>query len=74
MQKRQYDEHAKDLPNLIAGQWVRVQDQDTRRWSPAIIRQACAEPRSYIIGTPTGQVLRRNRRHLKEDAYTPNTT
>ena len=73
-QKRQYGEHAKDLPNLIAGQWVQVQDQDTRRWSPAIIRQACAEPRSYIIETPTGQVLRRNRRHLKEDAYTPNTT
>ena len=69
-QKRQYDEHAKDLPNLIAGQRVRVQDQDTRRWSPAIIRQACAEPRSYIIETSTGQVLRRNRRHLKEDAYT----
>ena len=73
-QKKQYDEHAKDLPNLIAGQRVRVQDQDTRRWSPAIIRQACAELRSYIIETPTGQVLCRNRRYLKEDAYTPNTT
>ena len=39
--KRQHDEHAKDLPNLCAGQRVRVQDQDTRRWTPAVVRQAC---------------------------------
>ena len=74
LQKRQHNEHAKDLPNFCAGQRVRVQDQDTRGWTPAVVRQACTEPRSYIVETPSGQVLRRNRRHLKEDAYTSNTT
>ena len=70
IQKRQYDEHAKDLPNLIAGQRVQVQNQVTRR----VQRLSDKPARSYIIETPTGQVLCRNRRHLKEDAYTPNTT
>ena len=74
LQKRQHDEHAKDLPNLSAGQRVRVQDQDTRRWTLAVVRQSCAELCSYIVETPSGQVLHRNRRHLKEDAYTSNTT
>ena len=73
-QKRQHDEYAKDLPNLCVGQRVQVQDQDTRRWTPAVVRQAYTEPRSYIVETPSGQVLRRNRRHLKEDVYTSNTT
>ena len=41
---------------------------------PAIVRQACTEPRPYIIETPTGQVLRRNRSHLKEDVSNSNKT
>ena len=58
---------ATDIFKLNTSLLVRVQDHDTRKWTPAIVRQACAEPRSNIIETLTGQVLRRNRRHLKED-------
>ena len=64
LQKKQHDQHTKDLSNLNTGQLVRVPDHDTRNWTPAIARQACTELRSYIIETLTGQVLRRNRRHL----------
>ena len=67
IQKVQNDQHAKDLPALSTGQQARVQDPNTRNWTPAVITQACTEPRSYLIKTPTGQVLRRNRRHLRED-------
>ncbi|CAE1155752.1 unnamed protein product [Acanthosepion pharaonis] len=67
LQGKQHDQHAKDLSKLSTGQLVRVQEQDTRKWTSAVVRQICTEPRSYIIETPTGQVLRRNRRHLKED-------
>ena len=56
------------------GQLVRVQDKDMRKWTPAIVRQARAEPRSYIIETPTGQVLHRNCRHHKEDVSNSNKT
>ena len=67
LQKKQHDQHAKDPTNLNTGQLVRVQDHDMRKWTPAIVRQAYTEPQSYIIETPTGQVLHRNRRHFKED-------
>ena len=48
MQKKQHDKHAKDLPRLSTGQLVQVQDQDTRNWTLAIVRQAYSEPRSNI--------------------------
>ena len=53
---------------------MRVQDHDTKKWTPAIVRQACTEPGSYIIETPTGQVLCRNRSHLKEVVGNSNKT
>ena len=65
---------ATDIFNLNIRQLVRVQDDDTRKWTPTIVRQACTEPRSYIIETPTGQVLHRNRRHLKENVSNSNKT
>ena len=74
LQKKQHDQHAKDLSNLNTGQLVRVQDHGTRKWTPAIVRQACTEPRSYIIKPPKGQVLHRNCRHLKEDVSNSNKT
>ncbi|CAE1286759.1 unnamed protein product [Acanthosepion pharaonis] len=67
LQGKQHDQHAKDLSKLSTGQLVRVQEQDTRKWTPAVVKHVCTEPRSYIFETPTGQVLRRNRRYLKED-------
>ena len=74
LQKKQHDQHAKDLSNLNTVQLVRVQDHDTKKWNPAIVKQACTEPRSYIIEPLTGQVLRRNCRHLKGDVRNSNKT
>ena len=74
LQKKQHDQYAKDLSNLNSWQLVRVQDHDTRKWTLAIIRQACTEPRPCITETPTGQVLRRNRRNLKGDVSNSNKT
>ncbi|CAE1241146.1 unnamed protein product [Acanthosepion pharaonis] len=54
--------HAKDLSKLSTGQ-----EQNTRKWTPAVVKHIYTEPRSYIIETPTGLVLHRNRRHFKED-------
>ena len=71
-QKAYYDQHAKDLPDIQIGQHVRMYDKDTNRWSPAVVTQTCTEPRSYIIKTPSGQVLRRNRKHLRGDPSTAN--
>lgn len=66
-QKLYHDQHAQhDLPPLHTGQHVRIQDQTTNLWSPASVQDVCNEPRSYVVATPTGSVLRRNRRHISE--------
>ena len=39
--------------------------RDKDRWKPAKVISRTA-PRSYIIKTPTGQIYRRNRRHLRK--------
>ena len=72
-QKKQHDKHAKDLPRLNTVQLVRVKDQNKRNWTPTIVRQACPELRSYIIETLI-EVLRRNRRQLKEDCSNSDKT
>ncbi len=54
----------RDLPQLNVGQRVLHQDQDSGRWSPAIVTGVAEEPRSYVIETPNGSSIRRNRRHL----------
>ena len=65
-QKTYFDQHRKELPPLIDNQQVSVQDTTTSLWSPATIIKSCGEPRSYVIQTPDGTTLRRNRRHLKD--------
>ena len=74
LQKKQHDQHAKDLLDLNTEQLVCVEDHDTRKWTPAVVRQACTKPCSYIIETPTRQVLHRNHRHFKEDINNFNNT
>ena len=63
-QKHYADAHAHDLPPLAVGQKVRVQDQATHLWAPATVEQVGPEPRSYVVRTPSGAALRRNRRQL----------
>ena len=60
-----FDRNAKDLPTLIPGQNVRVQNTDSGRWEKAVVVSDCNEPRSYIVNTDEGKTLRRNRVHIR---------
>lgn len=64
-QKQHYDKHAHDLPPLIPGEAVTVQNHTNKQWSPAVVRSVCPEPRSYIIESHNGSVFRRNRRDIR---------
>ena len=64
--KHHHDRTAHDLPPLVPGQLVRVQDHTSGHWLPATTREQCPEPLSYIVETPNVGVLRRNRRHLMD--------
>jgi hypothetical protein len=65
-QKAQHDTKARSLPPLYTGQEVTHRDPSTGKWKPAVVRNSANEPRSYVIQTPGGQSLRRNREHLRE--------
>ncbi|XP_030855067.1 uncharacterized protein K02A2.6-like [Strongylocentrotus purpuratus] len=65
-QKYHHDKSAHDLAPLSPGQLVRVQDQTSHHWITATVREQCHEPRSYLVETPNGRVLRRNRQHLAD--------
>ncbi|GFO29370.1 hypothetical protein PoB_005587500 [Plakobranchus ocellatus] len=65
-QKHYYETHTKELPVLQVNSRVTVQDTTTGRWSPAKVINHCGDPRSYIVQTDSGQILRRNRLHLRE--------
>lgn len=54
------------LPDLQSGQAVRVKLDGEKGWrTPAKVIGKCCEPRSYMVKTDNGAVLRRNRRHLQ---------
>ena len=55
-----------ELPQLYAGQHVRFQQQPSSKWTPARIVREAAEPRSYVLETSDGSVLRRSRHHIAE--------
>lgn len=63
-----YDSTARnvDLPPLFAGQHVRILNKERKRWCTGTIVEKCSEPRSYVVETPNGNRLRRNRNHLRE--------
>ena len=61
--KTHFDVNAKDSPKLELGDTVRF--QDGKVWKPAkVVMVHSKAPRSYMVDTLTGRVLRRNRRHL----------
>ena len=65
--KEEYDKRCQqELPPLYKGQAVKILDKNTKTWCPATITKKCEEPRSYIVQTPNGTNLRRNRSHLRE--------
>ena len=66
IQKQHFNKNAHPLPPLHTGQTVHIQDKSNKKWIPGTIQDVQPEPRSYKVETETGQILRRNRRHLKE--------
>ena len=79
-QKFYHDRSAKDLPLLRQGAQVTIQDPATGKWNPSIVKDRCHEPRSYQIENENGNVVRRNRQHIRsteqtilEDMDTPKT-
>ncbi|XP_041485958.1 uncharacterized protein K02A2.6-like [Lytechinus variegatus] len=67
-QKERFDKHAHDLPKLKPGDHVILQDMKTNTWSQhGIIKSVNNHNRSYQIETATGEIRRRNRRHLRPD-------
>ena len=65
-QKEYHDRSAVDLPPLYAQQPIFVQHHQTGRWEKGTINSKCDEPRSYNVAMPNGNILRRNRKHLRE--------
>ena len=66
-QKYYHDQHAAALPSLVPGQQVTIQNPKTLEWKPAIVLDKAREaPRSYIVSTPGGKELRRNRSHIRQ--------
>ena len=63
-QKQYHDRNAHEQSPLHTGQNVRI--QDGKKWAPGIVVNKRPEPRSYEVSTQNGNILRRNRRHLKE--------
>ena len=67
LQRLNHDKRAtQSVALLIPGQDVRVRDTQTDTWQPAKVISTDVLPRSYNVLIPTGTVLRRNRRHLRE--------
>lgn len=62
-----YDNTAgEELPELLPGMPILIQKDDRSSWVPGTVKARCSEPRSYMVQTPNGSVVRRNRRFLKE--------
>ena len=59
-----HTQNTTERPPLQPGQLVRVQDQ-SGKWQPAVVKDKAGEPRSYIVASPSGQELRRNRVHIR---------
>ncbi len=75
-QKFYYDKSAKPLKPIDVGMPVRVRDEKKACWREKGVVMSEIAPRSYIVKTERGAVLRRNRRDLlttgeKPDIYDP---
>ena len=65
-----YNQHARPLTSLDAGQPVRTQTADGS-WTLATVLAKHSNPRSYVIETNQGRQIRRNRRHIRADCQPP---
>ena len=65
-QKEQYDKTARQpLCPLFPEDRVRIFNPSSNIWEPGIVQHVADTPRSYLVATEKGGVLRRNRRHLR---------
>jgi hypothetical protein len=62
VQKKFYDKNSKDLKPLQSNDVIRVNHNGV--WKSGMVIEKHEAPRSYVIKTEDGTVLRRNRRHL----------
>lgn len=57
---------AKQLPALGVGDRVRLKTDSEKTWrGTGVIQASCSTPRSFVVKTPQGDTIRRNRRHLQ---------
>ena len=65
--QRQQHEHkpTRELQELRPGQTVALYRPQSKTWNTGEVKEKCNEPRSYIVETPSGSELRRNRVQLR---------
>jgi hypothetical protein len=68
-QKQYYDAGSRDLQPLQPGDVVRVKNDG--QWQGGKVVSLHELPRSYIVQTENGSLLRRNRRHLIKTSEEP---
>ena len=61
-----YNQHARDLPALVIGSPVALQNTATGTWDRHGIITDIGPHRRYFIRLPSGRVFTRNRRHLRQ--------
>ena len=61
-----YNQHARDLPAFRVGSQVALQDPATGLWDRHGVVTDVGPHRRYFIRLPSGRVLTRNRRHLRQ--------
>ena len=61
----------RSLPTLREGESVRIYMQQGREWTSAVVVKQHQAPRSYIVATPDGTHIRRNRLHLQTTKVEP---
>jgi len=69
-QKLNFDKRTKEQKTLSSGENVMMKRSETKspeqpKWEPATVIQEHESPRSYLVRDRSGQLLRRNRKHLR---------
>ena len=64
-QKARYDQHAKDLTILKAGDAVLLQNPETGKWDDEGMLEKKVRKRTYRIELQNGRITHRNRRKIK---------
>ena len=69
-----YDAHAHPMRTIPVGTTVRVKDPKTRPWDKRGIVMSIGKRHDYRVKLPSGRILWRNWRYVREDFLTPATT